>query len=153
MTNQSKVKLLSSKRLLKYRNMPFLNRILVMIYLNNKIFLKVFLCSLILILFIEVKGSIILSGQMEPPCLHHHHHLFATRETRAAVDVGTREAFWRRESARGWTFRGARATRREGFRNAFFVLCLRFFSVTRRDKLGGTASTLEYICNSTLAAK
>ena len=29
-----------------------------------------------LILFIEVKGSIILSGQMEPPCLHHHHHLF-----------------------------------------------------------------------------
>ena len=78
---------------------------------------------------------------------------FATRETRAAVDVGTREAFWRRESARGWTFRGARATRREGFRNAFFVLCLRFFSVTRRDKLGGTASTLEYICNSTLAAK
>ena len=78
---------------------------------------------------------------------------FATRETRAAVDVGTREAFWHRESARGWTFRGARATRREGFRNAFFVLCLRFFSVTRRDKLGGTASTLEYICNSTLAAK
>ena len=65
---------------------------------------------------------------------------FATRETRAAVDVGTREAFWHRESARGWTFRGARATRREGFRNAFFVLRLRFFSVTRRDKLGGTAS-------------
>ncbi len=64
---------------------------------------------------------------------------FATRETRAAIDVGTREAFWRRESARGWTFRGARATRREGFRNAFFTV--RFFSVTRRDKLGGTAST------------
>ena len=40
----------------------------------------------------------------------------ATRETRRAVDVGTREAFWRRESGRGATFRGARATRREGFR-------------------------------------
>ena len=58
---------------------------------------------------------------------------FATRETRAAVDVGTREAFWHRESARGWTFRGARATRREGFRNAFFVVRLRFFSVTRDE--------------------